>query len=275
MKKSGEKIKSKKLKETKKEEYIEISGMMGNETDYHVYHMTKMDYLVSFSAGFILASVVIYAFFQSLICIVVGGLLFAWFLPRYYQEYKKHRRLGELRLQFKDLLESLTASYSAGRNTVDAFSDAANDMISIYGEGADIVKELQTVCTGLKNNINIEALLINFADRSGLDDIMSFANVFEVCNRQGSDLKRVVSETRDIIGDKIDIEMEIETMLSGNKNELNIMMVMPVVIVLMLRGFGGISITVNTPVNLVVKMICIGIFILAYVMGRKIVDIKI
>lgn len=262
-------------KRKEKEEYIELKGLFGEETDYHVYHMTRSDYLVSWVTGFAVAAVVIYAFFQNLILMLIGGIVCAVIVPKYYREYKKKHRLNELRIQFKDLLESLTSSYSAGRNTVDAFGDAMNDMVSIYGEDADIVKELQTICTGLKNNINIEALLKNFADRSELDDVMSFANVFEVCNRQGSDLKRVVSDTREIINDKIEIEMEIETMLSGNKNELNIMMVMPLIIVLMLRGLGSGSITANTPTNIIVKIICIGIFALAYGMGRKIVDIKI
>ena len=148
-------------------------------------------------------------------------------------------------------------------------------MIYIYGEDADIVKELQIIFSGLANNINIEVLLIDFANRSELDDVMSFANVFEVCNRQGGDLKRVVSDTREIINDKIEIEMEIETMLSGNKNELNIMMIMPVIVVLSLSSMGTMTIVSNSPVNLLVKVICLGIFGAAYLIGRKIVDIKI
>ena len=177
--------------------------------------------------------------------------------------------------KFKDLLESLTSSYSTGQNTSNAFSDARNDMISIYGEEADIVKELQIICTGLKNNINIEQLLLDFAERCNLDDVMSFANVFEICNRQGGDLRKIVSDTRDIINDKIEIEMEIDTMLSGNKNELNIMMVMPVVIVLSLSSMGTMTIVSNTPINIVVKIVCLIIFGAAYFIGRKIVDIKI
>ena len=105
--------------------------------------------------------------------------------------------------------------------------------------------------------------------------MMRFAIVFEVCNRQGRDLKRVVSDTREIINDKIEIEMEIETMLSGNKNELNIMMIMPVIVVLSLSSMGTMTIVSNSPVNLLVKVICLGIFGAAYLIGRKIVDIKI
>lgn len=259
----------------KEEEYTELHGLFGDASDYHVYHMTKSDYLIAALLGFVIGIVVVYAFFRNIIFVIIGGLICAKLASPYYREYKKGSRQKHLREQFKDLLESLTASYSAGRNTPDAFRDAMEDMSSIYGEDADIVEELRIICSGLGNNLNIEQLLLDFAQRSALDDVMSFANVFEACNRQGSDLKRIVSDTRDIINDKIEVEMEIETMLSGNKNELNIMMVMPVVVVLSLSSMGTGTIVSNSPVNLIVKLICLGIFGAAYLIGRKIVDIKI
>lgn len=267
--------KKKKAKRKQKEEYVELRGLLGNGKDYHVYHMTPADYLVSWGMGAAVGMIVLFAFFNNLIIALIGGAICAKFLPKYYCEYRRKKQSYELRIQFKDLLESLTSSYSAGQNTVEAFNDATADMISIYGEEADIVKEVRIICTGLNNNINIEALMLDFAKRSGLDDAMSFANVFEVCNRQGGDLKRIVAETREIINDKIEIEMEIETMLSGAKNELNIMMVMPVIIVVMLKGLGTSMAGANTPATVIVKIICIGIFILAYGMGRKITDIKV
>lgn len=263
------------LKKKKAEKYIENKGLMGNGKDYHVYHMKKADFLTAWMLGFVAAAIVLFAFFSSILVSLVGGIVCAKMLPKYYREYKKKRQLNELRTQFKDLLESLTSSYSAGQNTVEAFSDAAADMISIYGEEADIVQEVQIINTGLKNNINIEALLSDFAERSNLDDVLSFANVFEICNRQGSDLKRIVSDTREILNDKIEVEMEIETMIAGSKNELNIMMVMPVIVVVMLKGMGSGMAGTNTFATVIVKIVCIGIFALAYVMGRKIIDIKI
>ena len=263
------------MSKKEKEEYIEMTGLFGDAEDYHVYHMTNADYLIAYAIGFALGVVVVFVFFRSLIFSILAGVLCAIKAPAVYNDYKKKTRLKNLRLQFKDLLESLTASYSAGKNTPNAFVDALNDMISIYGEDSDIVNELRIICAGLTNNFNIEQLLLDFAARSELDDVMSFANVFEVCNRQGSDLKRIVSDTRDIINDKIEIEMEIETMLSGNKNELNIMMVMPLVIILSLSTMGTATIVTNTPINVIIKLICLGIFGLAYLLGRKIVDIKV
>lgn len=274
-KEKEEKPKKKPPKKKQKEEYQELRGLLGVGKDYHVYHMKHTDYLIAWGIGFAGGLIVMFAFFNNLLIALIGGAVSAKVLPKYYREYRKKKQAEELRTQFKDLLESLTSSYSAGQNTVEAFTDAYSDMVSIYGENADIAAEVQIICTGLRNNINIEELLLDFAKRSGLDDAMSFANVFEVCNRQGGDLKRIVSETREIINDKIEIEMEIETMLSGSKNELNIMMVMPVIIVVMLKGLGTTMAGANTPATVLIKAICIGIFGLAYVMGRKITDIKI
>ena len=62
---------------------------------------------------------------------MIGGVACAKIFPEYYREYKKKKQLNELRTQFKDLLESLTSSYSAGQNTVEAFGDAVSDMTSI------------------------------------------------------------------------------------------------------------------------------------------------
>lgn len=273
--KAEDKKTEKKEKKKKKEEYVELRGLLGVGKDYHVYHMRFPDYLISWVLGLAVGFIVLLAFFNNFFVALIGGIVCAVILPKYYREYRRKKQSDELRTQFKDLLESLTSSYSAGQNTVEAFNDAASDMASIYGDGADIVQEVQIICTGLKNNINIEALLLDFANRSGLDDAMSFANVFEVCNRQGGDLKRIVSDTRAIINDKIEIEMEIETMLSGAKNELNIMMVMPVIIVVMLKGLGTSMAGSNTPATVLVKILCIGIFALAYAMGRKITDIKV
>ena len=53
------------MKKKKAEEYTEITGLLGDGTDYHIYHMRFLDYLISWAIGFALAAVVIYTFFQS------------------------------------------------------------------------------------------------------------------------------------------------------------------------------------------------------------------
>lgn len=68
--------------------------------------------------------------------------------------------------------------------------------------------------------------------------------------------------------------MEIETMVSGQKNEQNIMMVMPVIFVLVLKMMGGGLLDLKSPVGIISVTIAIVIFVLAYFVSRKILNIR-
>lgn len=266
--------KEQKQKKQRKPAYEPIEGVLGEACDYHVYDMKIQDRIAAGCIATVIGMVVVFVFFRILPAAAAAGIILIFPAQNLYRNYKIKKRQKELLLQFKDLLESLATSYSSGQNTQGAFGDAKADMVSIYGEKADITAEVELIANGIANNITPETLLSNFAARSGLEDVEIFANVFEVVNRQGSNLKDVISDSREIINDKIEIEMEIETMLQGNKNELNIMIVMPLVIVASVSGLGTMTIANNTPFNVVLKLICIGVFGAAYFMGRKIVDIK-
>lgn len=274
--KSEKKLINKKEKNNAKaEEYLPIKPIIGEAPDYHLYNMSVIERIVAFAAGVGIGLLVGYIFFRSLVFGIIAGVVIGWKTQPIYNQYLLEKRKKEFSLQFKDLLETLTSSYSAGSNTRTAFSDAVADMTDIYGEDADIVTELQIIVAGMNSNINIEDLLNNMALRSGIDDVESFANVFEISIRQGTNIKDIIFSTRQVINDKIDMEMQIETLLTANKNELNVMLVMPFVVMLALSGMGDITIVANTPINIITKIICIGIFVGAYLLGRKIVDIKI
>lgn len=250
-------------------------ALFGQADDYYVYRMNSVEKglgaLMGFGTGFFVCMV----FFRSILfSLIAGGLLIIPGIHK-YRDYLKEKRMQNLLFQFRDMMESLSASYSAGKNTQGAFQDACADLISIYGEKADIVHELKLMVSGLYNGQNIDDMLANFALRSHLDDIESFATIFEVTNRYGGNLKKAVGETRQIINEKIETEMEIRTLLTANRNDLNIMILMPVVLMLMLGGMGDMSIVQNTPVNVVIKLTALALFGGAYYMGRKIVDIRI
>lgn len=274
MKNKKEHGKAGKKKKEQVEEYIPIKPIIGEAPDYHVYNMSAFEHFIAFAAGLGIGLLIGYIFFGSIILGIVLGSIAGWKIQSVFEQYFLEKRKQEFVMQFKDLLETLTSSYSAGSNTRTAFSDAVADMVDIYGDNADIVTELQIIVAGMNSNINIEELLNNMALRSGIDDVSSFANVFEISIRQGTNIKDIIFSTRQVINDKIDMEMQIRTLLTANKNELNVMLIMPFVIMLALNGMGDMTIIKNTPINIITKIICIGIFAGAYLFGRKIVNIK-
>ncbi|MBR4766459.1 MAG: type II secretion system F family protein, partial [Clostridia bacterium] len=160
----------------------------------------------------------------------------------------------------------------AGRNMYDSFSAAADDLAVQY-EDADIVNEVRIIKTGLDNGIQIEDLLLNFADRSGIEDIRNFANVFATCYKKGGNIKDVIKNTTKIIGDKIEIQMELETMVAGTKNEMNVMLVLPVIFIIVMKTMGGEMIDLKSGIGMISVTIALVIFIIAFFVGKKITNI--
>lgn len=187
----------------------------------------------------------------------------------------KEKRMKKLNLQFRDLLDTISASLSAGGTVNNAFMNAKSDMLSQYSEGDYIILELTEIENGLRNGQNLEDMLLSFGERSGIEDIMNFSNVIGSCYRMGGNFKDVVRKTKDIIGDKMTVAEEINTKLASNKLQLNAMCIMPVVLVAMLKSSSAsFKENLASPMGVVVTTVALGIFVASYFWGSKIVDIK-
>lgn len=258
----------------KKEKYIEYTGLFHNAADYAVYHMKKADVVIGGLAGALLNGVVVHIFFDIIVLTIVSvplGLFGGIFV---YRNILLNKRKNRLLMQFRDMLESVSSSLGSGRNVKDAFTGAYEDMKNQYGEDADIVAELQIIRSGLYNNINIEVLLQDFAKRSHDENIQNFADVFSVANRRGGNIRQIIYETKNVINDKIMIEQEIRTLISGKKNELNIMMVLPLIVVSQTKSMQGDA-SGDIIFSFLVKMAALVMFVIAYIVGRKMMDIRV
>jgi len=240
--------------------------------DYNNYYMGVKDRIIAGFIGFAGACVVMHIFFGNIFVDIIAGAAAAVIAQKIYRNFMINRIKNKLTLQFKDMLDSLNSSVSAGKVIAAAFIDAEKDMRMQYGQKSSICAELNIINNGLANGLTVEELVRDFGERSGIEDIKNFANVFLLSNRRGGNMKTIISESKSIICDKIEIEQEIRTMSSATKNELNIMMLMPLVVVPLIGGFiqdGGSDV-----VNIIVKIVGLIMFIIAYMIGRKITNIK-
>lgn len=258
-----------------KEPYEEIKTLIGEGVDYNVYTPKTREKILWYLIGLAAVTFVVQIFFDRIIISSVIGIVAGFFFIPLFTKRKIAKRKSHLVGQFKSLLETLSTSIGAGKNVYDSFNGAINDLAVQYTEDADIVSEVKLICQGLNHNFAVEDLLNNFADRSGLEDVRSFANVFSTCYSKGGNIKEVMHNTATIIKEKIEISMEIETMVAGRKNEQNIMLVMPVVFILFLRGMGGDLIDLESPIGLLSVAVALIFFVVAYLLSRKILDIKI
>lgn len=257
-------------KEKKPKQLYLIDGM----TNYQAYKMSMLEKVTGFLLGEVASIVVTWLFFHTWLVGLIIGIPIGCFSIKVYGEHLKTKRQKRFLIQFRDLMEALVASYSAGKTTRDAFIGVSEDLARIYGENADIVQELEIIKDGFRSQLRIEDMLKSLAQRTGLEDIQNFSSVFEV-KSEGADMKQLVSQTREIISQKIEVEMEIETIVSSAKNELYIMTVLPFVIMAMLNMLGDEMLTANTITNILIRCAALAAIVVAFFMGKKITDIKV
>jgi len=225
-------------------------------------------WLVGFAAGVVVG----WIFYGLWVVGVIIGAIVGFGAITFFQKRKIAAQMKAIRLQFRDMLESLATSLGAGRNIPDSFHAAAADLADLHHPEAPIVKESELILAGIRNGVEIEDLLTDFAARSRVAEIQTFADVFVVVREKGGDIKSVVQNTYAIINEKIEIDLEVATMISGAKSELNMMAVMPVLFALLLNGFGsfggeGIVKYLSTTAALIV-------FVVAYLVGAKMMDVE-
>ena len=261
--------------------------------NYKVYYMSKTEKIGYFLLAFCVGATVGYLFYgglakdeygnptmithilNTIICVTVGIIAGKFFLPARTEKIQQ-KNVDKLRMQFRDMLDSLTTSLNAGMNVTDSFVNVYDDMKVQYDEDAYINKELEVILSGINNNVDIEEVLMNLGNRSGIDDIKSFANVFKLSYRKGGNIKEIIRNTHEIISEKMEIEENIRAMVSSNKMEQNMMTVMPVGIVGLIKMMSGdFGANFTTGVGIVSTTIGVGIFALSYWLGKSILDIKV
>ena len=187
------------------------------------------------------------------------------------------KRIKRLRVQFFDMLEAMSISMRAGNPVLKALESAREDLLLIYGEDSDIIAELGVMISRFRNAVPLSQAFADFAERSGLEDAESFASVYATIEGKSSRADEIVKETQQIIADKMEIEMEIDTLMTAAKSEVNIMLFMPLVIlgVIGYAGAGFMDAIYTEPLGRLVATGGLIVFIISFIMARKFSNVEI
>lgn len=278
-------------KTAEKEPRFKMSPVNNRMVNYRIYYMSVAEKLLYgilvFAAGGFAGWVFYGGLFKAdgestmlthisdavVIC-VIGCVALRVFMPEIHRMLK-NRRDKALRVQFRDMLENLTSSLAAGNTVADSFVNARTDLSNQYSESDYIIQELTEIVSGINNGYTLEEMLGSFGARTDSEDIQNFSNVIGNCYRMGGDFKTVVRKTRDIISDKMAIEDEITTKISSNKLQHNAMCIMPIALVAMLKlSNGSFAENLSSFLGVAVTTVAVGIFVVSYFWGRKIIDIR-
>ena len=114
-------------------------------------------------------------------------------------------------------------------------------------------------------------------NRSGIEDVSDFVNVYESCRLTGGDLPLAINRATGIIGDKITLERELKTLMAQKIFETRIVALAPAAIVLLLRIMSPdyLEPMTSTQGGRIVTTFALGLIIMALGMMERINRIEI
>lgn len=244
--------------------------------DYTGYALSKGEKVRYAATGYAGMFFLLYLFYQSVwfggLLAVAGGILY----PLYQKKELAGKRQWQLMVEFKDAMDSMVSALVAGYSMENAVSEAYKDLRLMYSDDTPMLSELKNLKQKLRLQQPLDKLLLEFGRRSGVEDILTFAQIYATARRSGGNLVKIMKRTADNIGEKMEVQREIYTMVAGKRMESLCMTVIPLLIILYMQVFSpgfldplyeGISGRLFMSAALVV-------YLLAALWSRKIMNIQ-
>lgn len=197
----------------------------GNRS-YKVYVLSKKEKLLCIGITVGIAGLVAWLFYRNAYA-MAGAVPLYFPVKKAVKEHFQKKQERELLFQFKELLQMAATALKAGYAMENAFVQAREEFARLYGEKTIMAREFSYINHQVCLNVTLESLLDDLAERSGIEEINSFSQVFGFAKRSGGDFQKIFQNTVEKIGQKAEVKREIEVVVAAKRMEMNIMNLMP------------------------------------------------
>lgn len=246
------------------------------ETDYTVYKLSRRELISHFLAESIFTAMVAWLFYDSVIAwLVMIPLVILSFKNKAEQLCVRRKR--RLELEFREMILCVSSNMQTGYSVENAFKEAYREITILYGRDSVMAKELRLMLRKISNNEQIEDVLMNLAKRSAVSDIRDFADIFGIAKRGGGDMRGIIANTAEIIGDKQEVRREIDTVVSEKRFENSIMKYIPFFIVfyISLTSKGYFESMYHNILGCIVMTLSLAVYMAACRLSDRILDIEV
>ena len=129
----------------------------------------------------------------------------------------------------------------------------------------------------LRNNDQLEDILLSLGIRSDVKDIRDFAEIFRIAKRNGGSLSGLIGNTARMIEGKSEVRREIDTIMSEKRLEQRIMELMPfgMMLYVSLTSPGFFNSLYHNLTGVLLMGVCLILYVVACLMAEKILKIEV
>ena len=201
---------------------------------YKTYSLSIRELLLVGSIAIVVTSMIAFLFYRSLWGMVLLPIIFL-LLKKADERRRLRKRKEKLHMEFMEGLKALNNALQAGYSMEHAWREAESELKILYGEESYVYQELVEINALAKNNVPIEQLILEFALRTGIDDIVQFGEVLGYGKRSGANWGKIIEATIYRIGEKYETKKEVEVLLAGKRMEILILCVIPLFLLFFLQ----------------------------------------
>lgn len=242
---------------------------------YDTYIFSKEEKRKYFLMGLSISSALAFLFYKSIWAVLLFSP-FAFVFLQYKKKELVKKQKWEFNQQFRQGILCISSALNAGYSIENAFEEAIKDLRLMYPEESDIIQEFLWINQQLYLNETVENVLMELARRTRIEDVENFAEIFQTAKRTGGDLMKIIQQTGKNIGERIEIQREMETLVAAKKMEANVMTVVPLGIILYMwiSSPGFLDCLYHNLLGIILMTAILLVYLVAYFMTRKITDIQ-
>lgn len=244
--------------------------------DYNSYILNSKELILYIGLGVVIVTIIIFTFYRNL-WIYFVALPFSVLVPFYQRKVLMNKRKRQLKLEFKEGILMIASSLSAGYSIENAITASIKELNIIFGINSLIAKEFLFISYHIKNNRPVEEVFLAFSQRSGIEEIESFAKVLAMAKRSGGELVPVITYTANMIRDKLQVQEEIYIINASKQLEQKIMNIIPFLLILYLNitSPGFFDLMYQTIGGKIIMTIFLIVYFLACFLSKKIMNIEV
>lgn len=243
--------------------------------DYRIYKFSKKETAACLIEGMLLNALLAILFYNSVYA-MLPGILVVFFYRKEKQRLLCRKRMRQMKMDFKEFLNALIAALQTGRSMENAFVEGYRDTLGYVGHETPFLQEIKRICAKIAVGQSLESQLMDFSDRSHMEELEYFAQVFSIGKRSGGNLVGIMKNTIRMLRERMEAEEEIYTVLAEKQLEFRIMCVIPMGIILYLRV--GAANLVNglygNFIGIVTMTVCLAIYGGCYLYGKRLLEIE-
>lgn len=243
---------------------------------YWQQDISRKDYTVGILQGLLLIIIISYLFYESILSAILLSPYLIWYFKSWKKECieKKKQAFG---IQFKEAIQAMSTALNVGYSLENAMKETLKDLQLIYKKDELIIREFRYMIRQLEMNLPVERVLNELALRTEEEDVQTFVTVFSMAKRSSGDMILIIRNAVRQMSEKIEVKQEIDTMMSAKKLEFKIMSIIPLAMIAYMKwGFPDfMKVLYSNVTGCVIMTLCLVIYAVAYVFGKRIIEIEV